>query len=379
MRGQGGEKVTGGRCDSMKIGMTYDLQDDYLARGFTAEEAAEFDRPETIEAIEEALQDLGYETDRIGNIRDLTKRLVFGDRWDLVFNIAEGLSGYGREAQVPALLEAYDIPYTFSDPLVLSLTLHKGMTKRVVRDAGMPTPDFDIIESPNDVGRIDLPFPLFAKPVAEGTSKGITGASKITNKEELASVCGKLIGTFNQPVLVETYLPGREFTVGILGTGKDAIAFGVMEVILKKGAESGVYSYFNKKMYEDLVEYRLVEDTMAKEATETALASWKILGCRDGGRVDLRADRYGIPNFMEVNPLAGLNPNLSDLCILATKVGIPYSHIIEAIISSALTRYGSEERKHGKTEDWHHLQRTDLPGANPLGGVHGHSHAGGGY
>jgi D-alanine-D-alanine ligase len=362
----------------MKIGMTYDLQENYLAQGLSEEETAEFDLPETIEAIEDMLVSLGYETDRIGNIQDLTRRLVFGDRWDLVFNIAEGLRGYGREAQVPALLDAYGIPYTFSDPLVLSLTLHKGMTKRVIRDAGIPTPAFSIVESISDVGSIDLPLPLFAKPVAEGTSKGINEASKITHKEELAPVCDRLIKTYKQPALVEIFLPGREFTVGILGTGKDAIAIGVIEVILKQEAESGAYSYWNKKRYEDLVEYYLVEDTMAKRAIEVALAAWQVLGCRDGGRVDIRADLNGVPNFLEVNPLAGLNPTLSDLCIIATKVGIPYRYLIQAITSSALTRCTSEGKNHAEMEDWNHLQRTRLPWTNQLGGIYGHSHAGGG-
>ncbi|MEK7244000.1 MAG: D-alanine--D-alanine ligase, partial [Thermodesulfobacteriota bacterium] len=156
----------------MKIGITYDLRDDYIAEGYTEEETAEFDHPRTIDAIEEALRDLGYETDRIGHLRALTRRLVAGDRWDLVFNIAEGLRGFGREAQVPALLDAWEIPYTFSDPLVLSLTLHKGLTKRVIRDFGIPTPDFAVVETPEEIAAMALPFPLFAKPVAEGTGKG---------------------------------------------------------------------------------------------------------------------------------------------------------------------------------------------------------------
>ena len=154
---------------SVKIGITYDLRDDYIAEGYTEEETAEFDHPRTIAAIEETLRDLGYETDRIGHLRALTRRLVAGDRWDLVFNIAEGLRGFGREAQVPALLDAWEIPYTFSDPLVLSLTLHKGLTKRVIRDLGIPTPDFAVVETPEEIAAVALPFPLFAKPVAEGT------------------------------------------------------------------------------------------------------------------------------------------------------------------------------------------------------------------
>ena len=161
----------------MKIGITYDLRDDYLAEGYGEEETAEFDHPRTIAAIEEALQSLGYETERIGHIRALARRLVADERWDMVFNIAEGLRGFGREAQVPALLDAWNIPYTFSDPLLLSLTLHKGMTKRVIRDLGIPTPDFAVVETPEEIATVVLPFPLFAKPVAEGTGKGVTAAS----------------------------------------------------------------------------------------------------------------------------------------------------------------------------------------------------------
>jgi D-alanine-D-alanine ligase len=324
-----------------KIGITYDLREDYLNAGFSKEETAEFDRPDTIEAVDETLRQLGYVTDRIGNVRNLMERLVTGDRWDMVFNIAEGLKGFGREAQVPAVLDAYGIPYTFSDPLVLSLTLHKGMTKRVVRDMGVPTPDFFVIETESDVDMTDLPFPLFAKPVAEGTGKGISAASKIVNKEELGSVCRKLLKTYGQPVLVETFLPGREFTVGIIGTGKSAMAIGVMEILLQEDAEADAYSYCNKEKYADFVEYRLVNDAMAQRAKEVALVAWKGLGCHDAGRIDLRADATGIPNFMEVNPLAGLNPEHSDLCIIARQLGMTYKSLIGAIMSSAHERYVS--------------------------------------
>jgi D-alanine-D-alanine ligase len=326
----------------MRLGITYDLRDDYLAMGLSDQETAEFDRIETIEAIESALQGLGFETDRIGSIRRLTSRLASGDRWDMVFNIAEGVRGFGREAQVPALLDAYEIPYTFSDALVLALTLHKGMTKRVIRDLGIPTPDFAVIEAASDCDQVNLAFPLFAKPVAEGTGKGINAASKIGSREELRSVCEDLLRSFNQPVLVETYLPGKEFTAGIVGTGESARVIGCIEVVLKGGAEPGSYSYWNKKKYEELVEYRLVEDKMAQKAIEVALASWRGLGCRDGGRVDLRADANGLPHFLEVNPLAGLNPVVSDLPILCTLKGVSYRELISQIMESALSRMPKE-------------------------------------
>jgi D-alanine-D-alanine ligase len=158
---------------------------DYLKEGYSEEETAEFDRPDTVDAIEKAIQNMGHRTDRIGHVRSLVKRLAKGDRWDLVFNIAEGLRGFGREAQVPALLDAYDIAYTFSDPLVMSLTLHKGVTKHIIRDLKIPTADFAVVEHEEDIKKIDMPYPLFAKPVAEGTGKGITPSSKIKNKDEL--------------------------------------------------------------------------------------------------------------------------------------------------------------------------------------------------
>lgn len=324
----------------MKVGLTYNLRQDYLDMGFSEAETAEFDSPKTIAGLESALCGLGLSTERIGGLEKLAPALAQGRRWDLVFNIAEGLYGYGREAQVPALLDAWRIPYTFSDPLVLSLTLHKGLTKRVVRDLGINTPDFAMVEEPADIGRVDLPFPLFAKPVAEGTSKGVTGASRIRNREELGRACRLLLREFRQPVLVETYLPGREFTVGLAGTGRAARVLGVAEVLLGEKAEPGVYSYANKEHYEDRVTYALVADAAATAAADLALAAWKGLSCRDGGRVDVRLDERGHASFIEVNPLPGLNPERSDLPILCGLAGVTYRELIAMIVDSALDRAG---------------------------------------
>ena len=157
----------------MIVGLTYDLRDDYLKEGYSEEETAEFDAEVTIDAIDSTLQSLGFQTQRIGNIKSLVKALHGDQKWDLVFNICEGMYGIGREAQVPAILDAYKIPYVFSDPLVLALTLHKGHTKRVVRDFGIPTADFEVVNTLSDVEKVNLPYPLFVKPVAEGTGKGI--------------------------------------------------------------------------------------------------------------------------------------------------------------------------------------------------------------
>jgi len=333
---------------NLNIGLTYDLRSEYLQMGYSEEETAEFDRPDTIIAIENALHALGQTTDRIGNARKLTERLVQGDRWDLVFNIAEGLNGLAREAQVPAILDLYEIPYTFSDPVIMGLTLHKGLTKQIVKDHGCPTPDFKVINQPEDADSISFDPPYFIKPVAEGTGKGITPRSIVRDKNDLKDACLELLYKYQQPVLVETFLPGREFTVGILGTGNDAEAFGTLEVVLLENAEQQVYSYENKEKCEECVQYKLVsgaDDPSVMEAEHVALLAWRALGCRDGGRVDLRCDELGHPYFLEVNPLAGLHPQHSDLPILCNKIGIPYIQLINRIFSSAATRVNSMSRE----------------------------------
>jgi len=325
----------------MHIGLTFDLRDDWLAEGYSEEETAEFDSEHTIHSLEETIRSLGHVTERIGNARRLAERLVRGDRWGLVFNIAEGMHGIGREAQVPALLDLYQIPYVFSDPLVCALTLHKGLAKRVVRDAGVPTPDFVIVERLADLDGLAFEPPYFAKPVAEGTGKGITGRSVVRRREDLAPLCAELIQAFRQPVLVEAYLPGREMTVGITGTGPDAVVVGTMEIHLLAQAEQGVYSYLNKEDWQRRVTYQLSDpgaDPVVAAGERVALDAWRALGCRDGGRVDIRCDAAGQPCFIEVNPLAGLTPGKSDLPFICDLAGIPYETLIGRILDSAIAR-----------------------------------------
>jgi D-alanine-D-alanine ligase len=322
------------------IGLTYDLRDDYRDLGLAEEQLAEFDSPQTIAELEAALLRLGHVVDRIGHVRRLAERLVAGHRWDLVFNICEGLAGRSREAQVPALLEAFGQPYTFADPLVMAATLDKAVAKRLVRDHGLATAPFALVERAADLAAVELPFPLFAKPVAEGTGKGVSPASLVRSRRELERTCRRLLARYAQPVLVETYLPGREFTVGIVGSGPAARIVGTLEVELLPGAEPGVYSYTNKERCEELVHYRLVDDPEARAAAELALACYRALDCRDAGRVDLRSDAAGRPHFLEVNPLAGLHPTHSDLPILASLAGLGYDGLIGAIVASAAERAG---------------------------------------
>jgi D-alanine-D-alanine ligase len=326
---------------SMHIGITFDLRSDYLAAGYGEEETAEFDQVGTIESIDSALCELGHLTDRVGHARNLIERLAAGDRWDLVFNICEGLHGVAREAQVPAVLDVYDIPYTFSDPASLCVCLDKALTKTVLRATGVATPDSYVVHELSDIENCPLRFPMIAKPLAEGTGKGIDRASKITDSAALRLVCERLLRQYKQPVLVETFLPGREFTVGIVGTAAGAEVVGTLEIVLRGMAEPDVYSYGNKEQSEELCDLSLVlpsKDAAVAEAEGIALSAWRAVAGRDAGRVDLRCDAAGNPQVIEINPLAGLHPTHSDLPMVWTKVGGAYVELIERIVESARSR-----------------------------------------
>ncbi len=326
----------------MRLGLTYDLRQDYLDMGFGLEETAEFDKADTIDVIEATLRDLGFQPERIGNAYALTKALAQGRRWDMVFNIAEGVRGFGREALIPALLDAYGVPYVFSEPLALAVTLHKGVAKRVVRDQGVPTPDFAVVERIEDIPEVTLGYPVFAKPVAEGTGKGVGPASRADSRQELAEVCARLLAKHRQPVLVEAYLPGREFTVGVAGTGRAAEVLGVMEVVLQDSAEQGAYTYANKEDWRGRVVYSLSLGDLALEVAEVALAAFRALGVRDCGRVDIRLDAQGKPCFLEVNPLPGLLPGHSDLPILCELAGTSFRELLDMVMRSAMARARAE-------------------------------------
>ncbi len=324
---------------ALKIGVTYDLRSDYRALGYGEEETAEFDAEETIAAICDALAELGHTTERIGGVRSLTERLAQGARWDAVFNICEGLKGVSREAQVPSLLEAYDIPYVFSDPLTLSLCLDKAMTKRVLRDAGVPTAAFALIESETDIAKVILPFPLFLKPVSEGSGKGVNARSRVDDAAALDSVARDLLAQFRQPVLVEEFLPGREFTIGITGTGDNAAVLGILEIVPGEKYIGHGYGFENKSGWEDKLQVIPADDAQAHAAADVALAAWRALRCRDGGRADVRLDCDGKPCFIEVNPLAGIRPGYSDLCFIAEFQKLSYRQLIGKFLDSFLARH----------------------------------------
>jgi D-alanine-D-alanine ligase len=329
---------------SLTIGLVYDLREEYLTLGYSDEETNEFDSAVNIEEMSAAIARLGHQVDRIGNGRALAQRLVAGGAWDLVFSMAEGLYGRSRETQVPALLELYDQPYVFSDPLTMAATLDKAVAKRLVRDAGVPTSPFILIESPDDTEVPWLSYPAFVKPVAEGTSKGIGPRSKVHNRAELALTAKDLLARFRQPVIVEAFLPGREFTVGVIGHGRDARVLGVVEITMNADADPEIFSTRNKADQERLCTFRKATDPEAQLAADRGLVAYRALGCRDAGRIDLRSDAAGSPHFLEANPLAGLHPTGSDLPVLALLHGVSYDDLMGRILEAAGRRYGGFSR-----------------------------------
>jgi D-alanine-D-alanine ligase len=319
----------------MKIGLTYDLRSWYIDRGYSMEDTAEFDKQETVDALDDSLRKMGYETEQIGNSFQVIESLASGKRWDLVFNIAEGLYGDGRESVIPAILDQYKIPYVFSGPVIMGLSLNKHLTKLIVGSAGVPVSPGIIISEINDLKKCNLEYPLFVKPVSEGTGKGITEKSLVHSIAELRSMVEWIISRFNQPALVEEYLPGREFTVGIVGTGENAIAIGGMEVICSNNLP---YSVEVKENYQQYCQYRTLDKDIEDECKKVALDAWKAISAVDAGRVDLKGNKNGKICFIEANPLAGLNPIHSDLPILARMYGIEYQNLMEMIMKSAIKR-----------------------------------------
>jgi D-alanine-D-alanine ligase len=319
----------------MKIGLTFDLRSWYIDQGYSMEETAEFDKQETVDAISDSLGKMGFETELIGNVFQLIEAIVSGKKWDIVFNIAEGLYGDGRESVVPAILDQYRIPYVFSGPVVMGLSLNKHLTKLIVSSAGVPVSPGLLISDIRDISKCELQFPLFVKPVSEGTGKGITEKSLVSSFNDLKLIVKKTLSEFNQPALVEEYLPGREFTVGIIGSGEKAEAIGGMEVICSGNLP---YSVEVKENYQQYCKYLPLGDDIVAECKTVSLNAWKAIGAVDAGRIDLKADRNGKICFIEANPLAGLNPVHSDLPILARLYGIEYQILMEMIMKSALNR-----------------------------------------
>ena len=330
----------------MKIGITFDLKgdEDVLAPGAPDDWHEEFDSPATIDAIAAVLRGLGHQVLKLGDGRALLQRLL-ADPPDFVFNFAEGQGvGRAREARVPAVLEMLGIPYTGSDPLTLAVTLDKDCAKRLVASAGVAVPEGFCVHPDEDRFAIaeraaGLCFPAIVKPAWEGSSKGIRNRCLVQERSQLATTVAGLLEDYRQPVLVEEYITGDELTVGILGNQPPKV-LGVMRVVPVEPNEHFVYSLEVKRDFRRQVRYECPAPlpTGRYQAVEAAaLKAYRALGCRDVSRVDFRL-RNGVPYFLEVNPLPGLNPETSDLVIMAGLVGWSHDRLVQTILESALAR-----------------------------------------
>jgi D-alanine-D-alanine ligase len=323
-----------------------------IAELIARDEFAEWDSPATIAAVESALSRLGKVV-RLEAKEDFPERLRQA-RPDIVFNIAEGFHGVNREAHVPAICEFFGIPYSGSDPFTLSLCLDKARTKETLTFHGIPTPRFAVVEKIEDLQAVagKFPLPLFIKPLHEGSSKGITDSNLCWDHVQLFKQTAFLLENYNQPVLVEEYLPGKEFTCAVLGNGGEATVLPIVGMnfeTLPKGALP-IYS-FDAKFVWDRPENPLdifqcparITRELRASIERVTLDAFRVLGCRDWARIDVRLDAAGVPNVLEVNPLPGILPDPADNSCLpkaARAAGIGYEELIQSCLRYAAARQG---------------------------------------
>jgi D-alanine-D-alanine ligase len=338
----------------MRIGIAFDLKPKTaLPAGAPDDLHEEFDSPLTVQAIAEAIRRMGHTPIELGNGRELIQKLL-DDPPELVFNFAEG-SGVSRnrESRVPAVCEMLDIPHTGSDVLTLALCLDKDMCRRMVQDADVVVPkglvlaapegdyDGDYHEFPAMASESGLSLPLIAKPVCEGSSKGIRSKCLIERPGDIGPVIVSLWSDYKQAVLLEEFISGDEVTVGIVGNDPPRV-LGSMRIVPKQPTDRFLYSLEVKRDWEPRVAYECPVKLPRRvvDAVEgAALAAYEVLGCRDVARIDFRV-RNGVPYFLEANPLPGLNPEWSDLLLISKAMGVPHPELIAIIISEAMERNG---------------------------------------
>ncbi|HEX3151386.1 MAG TPA: D-alanine--D-alanine ligase [Gemmataceae bacterium] len=338
----------------MKIGIAFDLKPKSpLPPGAPDDLHEEFDSPVTIRAIADVIRSMGHEPVELGNGKDLLRKLL-DDPPDLVFNLAEGSgTSRNREARVPAVCEMLGIPHTGSDVLTLALCLDKDMCRRVVREADIRIPDGlfitfddegydgDYHEFPGMVTESGLNVPLIAKPVCEGSSKGIRSKCLIERLEDVGPTVVSLWQDYKQGILLEEFISGEEVTVGILGNDPPRV-IGCMQVVPKQDPSRFVYSLEVKRDWEDKIYYETppkMPPDQIRALEEAALAAYDVLGIRDIARIDFRF-KDGVPYFLEANPLPGLNPEWSDLILLAKAVRSSHTELVRTVITEAIQRAG---------------------------------------
>ena len=329
------------KIQPIRVGFTYNVK-----RSHDGDDEAEWDPPETIIAIANALARQGHIVVHLEATPDLPRVLAEADV-DLIFNIAEGVEGRNREAQVPALCELLGIPYTGSDSATLAIALDKALGKKVLLQHDILTPKFQLMESARERLSPEMKFPLIVKPNAEGSSKGIGSTSVVDTEEELRAAVKSCVERYRQPALVEEYIKGREFTVGLLGDKRPRV-LPPMEIRFKKDTDRPVYDYGVKQEWEEHVYYECpahLTEAEQKAIEKIARATFWALDCRDVARVDMRMDNEGRIYVLEVNPLPGLTPGYSDLVLIAQAVGMTYDQLIAEIMVGGLRRMRDKRRE----------------------------------
>ncbi len=344
-----------------KVAVLANIKDDTHPKpeGVPPDAFADFDHIETIDALRAAIETDGHKTVFIQADRDLPFALR-DTQPDICFNIAEGLGGDAREAQVPALLEMLGIPYTGSRVLTNGISLDKTLTKRIWRDRRLPVAPFQEFIVGDEPLRPELKFPLFVKPAREGTGMGVDMKAIVNKEKELRERAQYIINTYQQPALVEVFLPGREFTVGVLGRGdaklysrnpdwyeKDGFhRFPILELDMTRSVTPKVYSHASKSKNVDedgapgYVCPAEVEPELEKKLKYFAVRAHQLLGALDVSRTDIRLDEEGNPRLLEINTLPGLTPGYSDLCLQANAEGIRYEDLILEILYLGASRWG---------------------------------------
>jgi len=336
------------RNGPLRVGFAYNVKRIVPTPDAVEDSEAEYDSPTTLQAIREAIASWGHEVVDLEATPELPS-LLASTPLDLVFNIAEGLKGRNRESQVPALLELLDIPYTGSDPATLSIALDKGLAKKIVRQHGIQTPNFQLMTTGKERLLKDFTkFPLIVKPVAEGSSKGVVSKSVCNTESELREVVREILEKYQQPALVEDYIAGREFTVGLLGEKRPKVLVPMEVVFLDKSEKTPVYSFQHKLEWNDRIRYDVpakLDPAQLERLRSASRAAFMALGCRDVARIDFRMDEKGRFFFLECNPLPGLTPGWSDLVLIAQGSGIDYRNLIGEILSGAIRRYKEREQR----------------------------------
>jgi D-alanine-D-alanine ligase len=330
------------KAQPIRVGFTYNVK-----RSADGDDEAEWDPPETIIAIANALARQGHIVVHLEATPDLPRVLAEADV-DLIFNIAEGVEGRNREAQVPALCELLGIPYTGSDSATLAIALDKALGKKVLLQHDILTPKFQLMESARERISADMKYPLIVKPNAEGSSKGIGSTSIVDNEDDLRAAVRDCVERYRQPALVEEYIAGREFTVGLLGDKRPRVLPPMEIKFKKKDNPRPVYDYTVKQDWEEYVYYECpakLTEAEQKAMEKIARATFWALDCRDVARVDMRMDAEGRIYVLEVNPLPGLTPDYSDLVLIAKASGMEYDQLIAEIMQGGLRRLREKKRE----------------------------------